>query len=39
MKTSAVGVERFGDDSATNHSVKDIDTFLLIKKFTRSKKI
>ena len=32
IKIRAVDVERFGDDSATNHSVKDVDTFLFIKK-------
>ena len=31
IKIRAVDVECFGDDSATNHSAKDVDTFLLIK--------
>ena len=39
IKIRAVDVERFGDYSATNHSVKDEDTFLLIKKSTRLVKI
>ena len=32
IKIKAIDVERFGDDNATNHSVKDENTFLLIKK-------